>query len=185
MTTASASKSLLSISCECPKHLWSHVHHLLFRSVPAIGNSAQSFAAHRYCESGQDLTVDHVKPVSKGGLWEWSNLVTACNKCNGKKGSKTLKQLGWKLKKIPSVSKLALCVFASQYSRLILPTISAYTSIGCMVQAPSAWQVGVLVGMERDVDNSPKVLAWHDCRLMVQAQKCSCQQTRHSLCQQP
>lgn len=82
----------------------------------------------QYCGSGQDLTVDHVKPVSKGGLWEWSNLVTACNKCNGKKGSKTLKQLGWKLKKIPS--------------------------------APSAWQVGVLVGMERDVDNSPK--EWAD-----------------------
>lgn len=52
--------------------------------------------------------MDHVKPVSKGGLWEWSNLVTACNKCNGKKGSKTLKQLGWKLKKIPSVSKHVL-----------------------------------------------------------------------------
>ena len=60
---------------------------------------------------------------------------------------------------------MLLCVFASQHSRLILPTISAYTSIGCMVQAPSAWQVGVLVGMERDGDNSPKVLAWHDCRL--------------------
>lgn len=58
----------------------------------------------RYCGCGSDLTVDHVKPVSKGGLWEWSNLVTACNRCNGKKGSKTLKQLGWKLKRIPTVS---------------------------------------------------------------------------------
>lgn len=82
----------------------------------------------QYCGSEQDLTVDHVKPVSKGGLWEWSNLVTACNKCNGKKGSKTLKQLGWKLHKIPSV--------------------------------PSSWQVGVLVGMDTEVHNSPK--EWAD-----------------------
>ena len=59
------------------------------------------------------------------------------------------------------------------------------TQIDGMVQAPSAWQVGVLVGMERDVDNSPKVLAWHDCGLMIQAQNCSCQRTCHSICQQP
>ena len=74
------------------------LQHLLFCVQVSMG-----FAAYRYCGSEQDLTVDHVKPVSKGGLWEWSNLVTACNKCNGKKGSKTLKQLGWKLHKIPSV----------------------------------------------------------------------------------
>jgi len=112
VTTAFASKSLLSIPCEHPGSAWSHAHHLLLRSVPAISNSARSFAAHRYCGSGQDLTVDHVKPVSKGGLWDWSNLVTACNKCNGKKGSKTLKQLGWKLKKIPSVSKLVHAIYS-------------------------------------------------------------------------
>lgn len=55
----------------------------------------------QYCGAITDLTVDHITPVSKGGLWEWSNLVTACNTCNGRKGSKTLKQLGWKLKKMP------------------------------------------------------------------------------------
>jgi len=97
---------------------------LLFEVVPAIGTSARSLAAHRYCGSGQDLTVDHVKPVSKGGLWEWSNLVTACNKCNGKKGSKTLKQLGWKLKKNPSVSKLVRVIgFVPHNVVGFLPTI--------------------------------------------------------------
>jgi len=82
--------------------------------------------AHRYCGSGQDLTVDHVKPVSKGGLWEWSNLVTACNKCNGKKGSKTLKQLGWKLKKIPSV-----CNFKD--NRCYRPSMLCITA-GCSIE---------------------------------------------------
>ncbi len=155
--------------------------------VPAIGIAACLFAAHRYCGSGQDLTVDHVKPVSKGGLWEWSNLVTACNKCNGKKGSKTLKQLGWKLKKIPSVSKLVhdVCFTPHNVFGFFCPPFKLTQSNGCIVQAPSAWQVGVLVGMERDVDNSPKVLVWHACTLMIQTQNCSCQQTCHSLCQQP
>ena len=40
-------------------------------------------------------------PLSKGGKWVWENLVTACTKCNGKKGSKSLKQLGWNLKQKP------------------------------------------------------------------------------------
>ena len=104
--------------------------------------------------------MDHVKPVSKGGLWEWSNLVTACNKCNGKKGSKTLKQLGWKLKKIPSVSKLVYVIYSipDNVVGFFCPLCKLTQSNGCIVQAPSAWQVGVLVGMERDVDNSPKVL---------------------------
>ena len=50
-----------------------------------------------------NLTIDHVRPTSKGGDWSWENLVTACVKCNGKKGDSTLKQLGWKLKKQPQV----------------------------------------------------------------------------------
>ena len=45
--------------------------------------------------------MDHVVPLSKGGKWVWENLVTACSKCNGKKGSKSLKQLGWTLKQRP------------------------------------------------------------------------------------
>ena len=58
-------------------------------------------AARRYCGTKSDLTVDHVIPTSQGGSWSWENLVTACNKCNCKKGSKSLEQLGWKLRKRP------------------------------------------------------------------------------------
>lgn len=35
------------------------------------------------------LTVDHVLPRSRGGKTTWENVVTACEKCNGKKGSRT------------------------------------------------------------------------------------------------
>ena len=72
----------------------------------------------RYCGSLHDLTVDHVTPVSKGGLWEWSNLVTACNTCNAKKGSRTLKQLGWTLRKLPAVSCLTRIVCCCIKSRV-------------------------------------------------------------------
>lgn len=37
----------------------------------------------------RDLTLDHVMPVSRGGPKSWKNLVTACHKCNHKKGSRT------------------------------------------------------------------------------------------------
>ena len=64
----------------------------------------------RYCGVRSNLTIDHVRPTSKGGDWSWENLVTACVKCNGKKGDSTLKQLGWKLKKQPQVcARLSVC----------------------------------------------------------------------------
>lgn len=35
------------------------------------------------------LTVDHIAPRSRGGRHGWENLVTACKRCNQKKGSRT------------------------------------------------------------------------------------------------
>ena len=67
-----------------------------------------SYTLRRYCGNRAGLTIDHVVPLSKGGKWVWENLVTACSKCNGKKGSKSLKQLGWSLKQRPKVC-CALC----------------------------------------------------------------------------
>lgn len=43
----------------------------------------------KHCET-KDRTVDHVVPLSKGGKSNWLNLVTACRKCNGAKGDKTV-----------------------------------------------------------------------------------------------
>jgi hypothetical protein len=47
-----------------------------------------------YCGSStkKTLTVDHVIPVSRGGGNTWSNLVTACSKCNSAKGDKLLEE---------------------------------------------------------------------------------------------
>lgn len=37
--------------------------------------------------TGDDLTLDHVLPSSRGGLSTWENLVACCKRCNRKKGS--------------------------------------------------------------------------------------------------
>ena len=42
------------------------------------------------CGKAKDLTVDMVKPLSKGGLFVPSNIQTLCFSCNSKKGNKTL-----------------------------------------------------------------------------------------------
>jgi len=39
--------------------------------------------------SYKDLTLDHVIPKSKGGKTEWTNVVSACRKCNNDKASHT------------------------------------------------------------------------------------------------
>lgn len=42
-----------------------------------------------YCSAKENLTVDHILPQSRKGTNEWSNLITACLKCNLKKGNRT------------------------------------------------------------------------------------------------
>lgn len=38
-----------------------------------------------YCGSGQNLTIDHVIPVSRGGKSTFDNCMTACRPCNNRK----------------------------------------------------------------------------------------------------
>lgn len=40
-----------------------------------------------YCGGKHNLTLDHVIPVELGGTNEATNLVTACRRCNSRKGS--------------------------------------------------------------------------------------------------
>lgn len=45
-----------------------------------------------YCGDTKDLTFDHVIPRAHGGRTVWENIVTACSKCNAKKGGRNPKQ---------------------------------------------------------------------------------------------
>ena len=58
----------------------------------------------QYCGvrfSAADLTFDHVIPVAQGGRKTWENIVAACSPCNLRKGSRTLKQSGLYLNRLP------------------------------------------------------------------------------------
>ncbi|KAJ6761674.1 hypothetical protein OIU74_024352 [Salix koriyanagi] len=57
----------------------------------------------QYCSSHENLTIDHVLPTAQGGEWKWENLVTACAKCNSKKGKKTPEEANMNLSKAPKV----------------------------------------------------------------------------------
>ncbi|NIM19811.1 MAG: HNH endonuclease [Candidatus Latescibacteria bacterium] len=50
----------------------------------------------------QNLTYDHIIPRSRGGVTEWSNIVTCCIPCNRRKGGKTPEEAGLSLIKRPS-----------------------------------------------------------------------------------
>ncbi|MCY4303863.1 MAG: HNH endonuclease [Aestuariivita sp.] len=55
----------------------------------------------QYCGAKGELTFDHLVPRSAGGLTSWTNVVAACAPCNLRKGSKSLKQSGLRLRKSP------------------------------------------------------------------------------------
>lgn len=54
-----------------------------------------------YCGSTKDLTLDHVLPKSRGGESNWTNLATACKKCNSIKGNKTPEEADMSLSEEP------------------------------------------------------------------------------------
>ncbi len=58
--------------------------------------------ACQYCNyKGDNLTLDHVIPRSRGGGDSWENLVTACVRCNVKKGNRTPKEANMELRSPP------------------------------------------------------------------------------------
>lgn len=54
-----------------------------------------------------DLTRDHVIPISRGGRDRWSNVATACKRCNAHKGGKTPEEASMPLLAVPYVPNLA------------------------------------------------------------------------------
>jgi len=58
----------------------------------------------QYCYqkfSEKRLTIDHVVPLSKGVIHEWTNVVTACSSCNNHKGDKSPEKANLRLLRRP------------------------------------------------------------------------------------
>jgi 5-methylcytosine-specific restriction endonuclease McrA len=83
-----------------------------WRQVPALSNF-KLFARDRhicaYCGGMfhlDDLTREHIQPVSRGGDDSWMNCITACRNCNGRKGNRTPDEARMELMYLPYVPSL-------------------------------------------------------------------------------
>jgi len=74
----------------------------------------------QYCgKRSRDLTLDHIIPRSRGGQSTWENLVASCKACNGKKGSRLLKDVNMHLLRQPrALSQEYAGFFLLRYPRL-------------------------------------------------------------------
>jgi len=75
--------------------------------VPSVKYSRKNIHARddytcQYCGVKKQLSVDHIVPVSKGGKSTWENTITACQKCNSKKGNRSPEEVGMILRKKPT-----------------------------------------------------------------------------------
>lgn len=85
----------------------------LRRTVPVIRFSRANIYARddyrcQYCYSNypeRELTLDHVHPAVRGGKKTWENIVTACIRCNQKKGNRTPEEAGLRMLTPPAVPR--------------------------------------------------------------------------------
>ena len=75
--------------------------------------------ACQYCgRRGNDLTLDHVLPRSRGGPTSWENVVACCRACNAKKRDRTPEEARMHLERKPYAPRF---MFTSAYG--LLPDI--------------------------------------------------------------
>ncbi len=68
-------------------------------NIYARDGYACQYCAHKF--PTQELTFDHVVPVSQGGRKDWENIVTCCVSCNRRKGGRTPEEARMRLGKPP------------------------------------------------------------------------------------
>jgi hypothetical protein len=95
---------IIAVRGSVPSRAW--------RQVPALANP-KLFVRDRnicaYCGGRfglDDLTREHIIPVSRGGEDNWMNCITACKSCNGRKGNRLPEESNMSLLYLPYVPSL-------------------------------------------------------------------------------
>ncbi|GBF86249.1 HNH endonuclease [Aphanothece sacrum] len=81
-----------------------HYVRVPYKEIPLTRRNILERDRHacQYCHyKGEQLTLDHVFPRSRGGGDTWENLVAACVRCNVKKGNRTPKEANMILRSQP------------------------------------------------------------------------------------
>ncbi|MDJ0508395.1 MAG: HNH endonuclease [Crocosphaera sp.] len=81
-----------------------HYVRVPYKEIPLTRRNILERDRHtcQYCSyKGEQLTLDHVLPRSRGGGDTWENLVTACVRCNVKKGNRTPREAQMSLRHSP------------------------------------------------------------------------------------
>ncbi len=95
----------ISQTFDCPSVI--RLKHLVRRPLPHVRLTRREVLRRdgytcQYCgQAGGHLTLDHVVPRHRGGNHSWENLVTACVRCNHRKGGRTLEEAGMRLLRKP------------------------------------------------------------------------------------
>jgi hypothetical protein len=95
------------------------------RRHPPLTNRALFRRDHNVCLfcgrvfADADLSRDHVKPLSKGGRDHWGNVVTACKRCNARKGNMAVEDCGMQLLALPYVPNHAEYLALSHSGRIL------------------------------------------------------------------
>jgi 5-methylcytosine-specific restriction endonuclease McrA len=107
------------------------------RDVPLTRRAVLERDGHTcvYCGERAD-TIDHVRPRSRGGLHQWTNVVAACARCNHRKGDRLLSELGWHLSVPPSQPTPTVAVVMGWAVRE--PTWAQYLTTGVRADLPVA-----------------------------------------------
>jgi 5-methylcytosine-specific restriction endonuclease McrA len=108
------------------------LHFVKLRKRPTVPFTRANIYARdnytcQYCDtqfSSEKLTFDHVVPAAQGGQRSWTNIVTACEPCNRKKGGRTPGEAGMALTHPPR-------------RPLMLPQTTVRVTIG--VKTPESW----------------------------------------------
>lgn len=119
-----------STSIQIPRIISHYRYHRIPRARPTINKRNIILRDDHtcvYCKkrfSADELTVDHVVPrsrwkkvmgpASKFEFHSWENLVAACRRCNSLKGSRLLKELGWKLDRPPREPQSSAAIIISR-----------------------------------------------------------------------
>jgi 5-methylcytosine-specific restriction endonuclease McrA len=85
--------------------------------IPPLNNQtlfARDAFVCMYCGErfpSRGLSRDHIMPLSRGGADVWTNVVTACKRCNNRKAGQTPEQSGMELLAVPFTPTHAEYIF--------------------------------------------------------------------------